>query len=79
MSFEGNVNSFFCIEPSLDGLKMLSKRKKFDKSRFKLINFLGDFPFKNNSFDFISSISVYEHLKDPDSYLQESELYHPYP
>ncbi len=59
------------IELSLNRVKAFARSPEAKRIRPTLINHQGNLPFRDNSLDFVSFITVYEHLRDPAPYLLE--------
>ncbi len=73
ITFGDNVEHYHCIDVNERSLKDFKNRPGFDLNKFFLRCFNGEIiPFNDNFFDFISSITVYEHIKDSKPLLRES-------
>jgi SAM-dependent methyltransferase len=70
-TFEGLVKLPIGLEISMSRLKRYAASPEAKRIRPFLINHEGKLPFRSGSVDFISFITVYEHLPDPVPYLRE--------
>ncbi|MGB9598574.1 MAG: class I SAM-dependent methyltransferase [Minisyncoccales bacterium] len=71
-TFMDKVKLFYCLDINQNLLKEFKKNPYFNHKKFILQCFDGKkIPFPDNFFDFVSMITVYEHLKEPAILLKE--------